>query len=177
MSWNVISAFVLDQVFGYQTANKIRENLITNIAARRGRFLGGTRELPNQAVFDPAIMKIRSKYPGLGPFDAENWVDVEIDATELTGLTVQARVEVRTNDPGVSITPKIVNATDSSDIVVGAACTEGAVDYSGTNQKQTLAMTGLLTAGIKKYRLQYTLGALAAVDTWCIGEIEIFATA
>ncbi len=91
--------------------------------------------------------------------------------------TLQARVEVRTNDPGVSITPKIINSTDSTDIVVGAACTAGNVDYSGANQKQTLAMTGLLTAGIKKYRLQYTLGANAPVETWAIGELEIFATA
>lgn len=176
MSWNVISAFVLDQVFGYQSANKIRENLITNVAARRGRHLGGTRGLPNFAVFDPSTMRIRSKYPSLGPFDAENYVDVEIDATELGGLTVQARVEVRTNDPAVSITPKIRNVTDGIDAVVGAACTAGDVDYAGTNQKQTLNMVPL-AAGIKKYRLQYTLGALAAVDTWCVGEIEIFATA
>jgi hypothetical protein len=176
MSWSVISAFVLDQLFGYQTANKIRENLITNIAARRGRFLGGSRELPNFAVYDPAALRIRSKYPSLGPHNAENWVDVEIDATELTGLTVQARVEVR-GDPVATVTPKIINATDSTDIVVGSACSVGSPDYSGANQIQTLAMTGLLTAGIKKYRLQYTLGANTPVDTWAIGEIEIFATA
>lgn len=174
MSWNVISVFVLDQLFGYQTANKIRENLITNIAARRNYSLGGSRANPNFAVFDPALLRIRSKYPSLGPFNAEDWLDVEIDATELTNLTVQARVEVRTNDPAMSITPKIINASDATDIVVGSACVAGNVDYTGTNQKQTLAMP--LTAGIKKYRLQYTLGANMAVDSWCTGQIEIFAT-
>lgn len=175
MSWNVISAFVLDQVFGYQTANKIRENLITNIAARRGRHLGGSRNLPNFPVWEPFTGRVTSKYPGTGPFDAENFVDIEIDNTELTGLTVQARIECRAAD-GVSITPKIRNVTDGADSVVGAACTATAPDYSGTNQKQTLALT--LAAGIKKYRLQYELGANALdAPTWCIGEIEIFATA
>src|SRR5262245_1839419 len=118
MSWNVISAFVLDQIFGYQTANRIRENLITNIAARRNYHLGGNRFIPAQAVVDPDLLFLRSKFVSLGPFDADDYNDIEIDSTELTGLTVQARVEVRTNNPLISITPKIRNATDSTDIVV-----------------------------------------------------------
>lgn len=175
MSWTVISAFVLDQAFGYQTANNLRGNLIALVSRRDGRSLGGSRALPNFAVYDPRQMIFRSKYPGVGPHDAENYIDVEIDGTNLSGLTARARVEVR-GRAGVSITPKVRNMTDSTDAGTGAACTASNPDFSGTNQKQTITLT--LASGVKKYRLQYTLGANALVaDTWCLGEIEIFATA
>jgi hypothetical protein len=175
MTWNVISAFVLDQIFGYQSANKIRQNLVALSARRAGRFLGGSRIFPN-LMADTLVGGLKSKViGGLGPFDVFGYIDVEIDGTEQTGQTFQAFVEVRTNNPAVSITPKIRNVTDSSDAGVGAACTATAVDYSGTNQKQTIALT--IPTGVKKYRLQFTLGANAQVcETWATGEIVAFTT-
>jgi hypothetical protein len=176
MAWTVISAFVLDQILGYQTMNNIRGNWICLVSRRAGRYLGGSRVIPGQPVWDELGMRLRSKVLSLGPLDAFDYVDVEIDGTNQTGITYQARVEVRTNNPGVSITPKVRNVTDATDAGTGSACTATAPDYTGTNQKQTIALT--IASGIKKYRLMYTLGANAyLIDHWCIGELESFATA
>lgn len=174
--WNVITAFVLDQIYGYQTANKVRENLITLASRRAGRYLGGSRILPVFPCFDEEEAEFESLPPGLGPHDVGDAVDIEIDGTNQGGMTFQARVEVRTRWPGCSITPKIRNMTTSADSVVGAACTEGRPDFTGTNQKQTLVMA--LVAGANKYRLQYTLSKLGyGMEVWIIGEIEAFANA
>lgn len=173
MTWNVISTFVLDQVYGYQTANKIRDNLVVLASRRTGRFLGGSRVVPNDvalSLFGP----MRAASVSLGPIDAYSYIDVEIDGTNQSGITYQARVEVRTDQTAVSITPKIRNVTDSTDAGTGSACTATAQDYSGTNQKQTIALT--IASGIKKYRLQYSVSGLP-VQTWATGEIESFATA
>lgn len=175
MGWSVISTFVLDQVFGYQSANKIKDNLVTLSARRASRSLGGSRVFPNQMA-DTLVGGLRSKIiGGLGPHDVFDYVDVEIDGTLQSGQTYQARVEVRTSNPSISITPKIRNITDSTDAGTGAACTATAADFSGTNQKQTIALT--IPTGVKKYRLQYTLGANGQLcETWAVGEIEIFTT-
>lgn len=174
MNWNVISAFVLDQALGYQTANKIRENLIVIQSGRRGRFLGGHRILPVFPVLDENN-QWESNPPNLGPHDAPDYVDIEIDGTNQGGVTFQARIEVRSRWPTNSITPKIRNVTDNSDAGVGSACTAGNPDYAGTNQKQTIALT--IASGIKKYRMQYTLSKLGlGLDCWIIGEIEVFTT-
>jgi hypothetical protein len=118
----------------------VRQN-IKALAARRAVYpLGGSRR--QLIVFN-------------GTYDAEEYIDVELDGTEFqTGATVRARVEVRSANAGTSITPKIRNVTDSTDAVVGAACTASDADYSGSNQKQTLSFTP--ASGVKKYRLQFT---------------------
>ena len=176
MAWTVISAFVLDQILGYQGMNKVKDNLITLASRRGGRHLGGSRTIPVFGVLDDNEGEFESVPPGLGPHDAPDAVDIEIDQTLQGGITYQARVEVRTRWPGCSITPKIRNVTDGTDAVVGAACVATNADYSGTNQKQTLAI--VLAAGIKKYRLQFTLGAVGlGFDAWIIGELEAFTTA
>lgn len=160
MAWNAISAFVLDQVFGYQTANKIRENLLALSSARHNYSLGGSRQitLPQVAAAQDAI----------------DYLDVELDSTLLGGLTVQARVECRTLNGATGITPKIRNVTDGSDAGTGAACTATAADYGGADQKQTIPV--VLAAGIKKYRLQGT-PANTTHGTFTIGQLEAFATA
>jgi len=172
--WNTVSAYVLDQLFGYQSANKFRENLITLASAREGRWLGGLREVPNNPVTDLETGDVFSKNPGVGPFDAHNFIDIEIDGTNQVGMTFQARVECRVGMLGQSITPKIRNITAGSDAGVGVACTTSDPAYGGTNQKQTIALT--ILTGINKYRLQYTLGRPSGT-TWLTGEIEHFATA
>jgi len=105
--------------------------------------------------------------------DAIDWRDIEITATNiLTGFTVQARAEVRTLNAAVSITPRVQNVTDATTAGTGVSCTATNADYSGTNQKQTIAVT--LTTGTKKYRLQGTPGATTD-DTFLIGDLEVFA--
>lgn len=160
MNWNVIAAYVLDNVFGYQGANRHRENMIVLAARRAVYHLGGSR-----SVSLPLSASVQ---------DAESWIDVEIDGTSLGGMTARLRVECRTANAATSITPKLRNVTDSTDAGVGAACTATAADYSGANQKQTVAVT--IAAGVKKYRLQGTPGN-ATNPTFVIGYLELFADA
>jgi hypothetical protein len=160
MAWNTIAAYVLDQVWGYQGANRHRENLIA-LASRRATYhLGGSR-----SVSIPLVAAAQ---------DAQDYVDVEIDGTNLGGFTAQARIECRTMAAGTSITPKVRNMTDGTDAGTGVACTATAADYSGANQKQTITVT--LASGIKKYRLQGTPSNTTNA-TFVIGYLEVFATA
>lgn len=159
MAWTVVSAFVLDQLFGYQTANKLRENAIALSSARLKYDLGGSRQITG-------ILTASAQ-------DAVDWVDQELDGTNLGGFTKQARVEVRAVDAGVSITPKIRNVTDSTDAGTGVACTALNADYSGTNQKQTIATT--VASGVKKYRLMFTMSG-ATFSGYAKGHLEVFAT-
>ncbi len=171
MSWNVIATFVLDQVFGYQTANKLQQNLIVLASRRTGRHLGGSRTIPNDPSYPLFGGAPVSKSAGLGPTDVVSYVDVEIDGTNQTGITYQARVQVRTQWGYISITPRVYNVTDGVAAGTGVACSAGASDYSGTNQKQTIALT--IASGIKTYRLQFSLNNVSG-STWCLGEIESF---
>jgi len=160
MAWNVIAAYVLDQVFGYQGANKIRDNLIA-LGSRRAVYrLGGSR-----IVSLPLVASAQ---------DAAEWIDVEIDGTNLAAFTANLRVECRTMAAGTSVTPKLRNVTDATDAGTGVACVATATDYSGANQKQTVVVT--LAAGIKKYRLQGTPSNTTNA-TFIIGDLEVFVTA
>lgn len=160
MGWNAISAYVVNFVFGYQSANRHRENHIA-LASRRAIYpLGGSRQTTVALVASAQ--------------DAVDYIDIELDGTNLAGFTVQARVEVRTLAAGTSVTPKIRNLTDSTDAGTGVACTATAADYSGSNQKQTFTVT--LAAGVKKYRLMLT-PSNATNGVLGIGYIEAFATA
>lgn len=158
--WNVISTFVVDQVFGYQTADKIRQNMLALASCRSKHQLGGSRQvaLDLSAVAQNAI----------------DWIDQELDSTNLAGFTVQARVECRTANAATAITPSVLNVTDAAVAVTGTACTDTNSDYSQANQKQTLVVP--LAAGVKKYRLQGTAGN-ASNPTWLLGHLELFATA
>lgn len=158
MAWTAISAFVLDQIFGYQTANYIRENAIALASARLKYELGGSRVL--------SLPQVASAQ------DAANYIDQEIDGTNLGGFTKQARVEVRAG-AATGITPKVRNVTAGTDAGTGVSCTATNADYSGSNQKQTISLT--LAAGVNKYRLMGT-PANTTDPTFCIGHIEIFAT-
>lgn len=178
MTWNVISTFILDQLFGYQTANKIRENLIVIASGREGRDLGGSRLIPaNPMIGENGELILLSKQNGTGPFDAVGYIDVELDGTNQTGMTFQARVEVRVEGaaPGtITCTPKIRNVTDSTDAGTGVACSAGDPAFGGTNQKQTIALT--IASGVKKYRLMFSLSS-PSCTVWVTGEIERFASA
>lgn len=160
MNWNAIVAYILDDPWGYQSANKHRENLIV-LASRRAVYpLGGSR-----SVSLPLVASAQ---------DAESWIDVEIDGTKLGGMTAKLRVECRTTNAGTSVTPKLRNMTDSTDAALGVACSATAADYSGANQKQTITAT--IAAGVKKYRLQGT-PSNTTNPTFVIGYLEIYADA
>lgn len=160
MAWSVIAAYVLDQVWGYQSANRHRDNLIALGLRRATYHLGGSR-----TVSLPLVASAQ---------DAHDWIDVEIDGTELGAFTAQLRVECRTTNAGTSVTPKLRNVTDSTDAGTGAACTATNTDYSGANQKQTITVT--IAAGVKKYRLQGTPSNTTNA-TFVIGYLELFVTA
>lgn len=159
MAWNTIAAKVLDDVFGYQSANRIRENLIALASARLTYYLGGSR-----TVSVPQVASAQ---------DAVDWVDIELDGTNLGGFTKQLRVEVRVGNAATSVTPKLRNVTDGTDAGTGVACSATNADYSGTNQKQTITVT--IASGVKKYRLQLT-PSNTTHPTFGTGYVEIFAT-
>lgn len=154
MPWNAISAFVLDQIFGYQTANKLRENAIALASAKLVHELGGSR------LFG---MKTAAYA------DVPDWRDVVIDGTNLGGFTKVARVQRRTSNVATSVQAKIRNITDGTDAGVGVA-------YSADTNWNEETITLTLAAGIKTYRLQH-IGGNATNDIFSIGRIEIFATA
>jgi hypothetical protein len=158
--WSVVADFILDQRFGYQSANKIKNNVVALASARLQHYLGGDRLR--------AVPRVAAAQ------DAVNYIDVELDGTSLAGLTVQARVEVRTSNAATSVTPTIRNVTDATTAATGVACTTTPADYSGANGKQTLAFVP--AAGVKKYRLQLT-PQNTTNDVFGTGYIEIFATA
>lgn len=158
VGWNVITAYVLDFVFGYQSANKHRDNMLA-LANRKAIYnLGGSRQV--------SLPQVASAQ------DAIDFHDIEINGTALAGFTVQARVEVRAGT-ATAVTPKIRNVTDSTDAGTGVSCSATAADYSGANQKQTITVT--LAAGLKKYRLMGT-PANVTDPAFAIGDLEIFAT-
>jgi len=158
MAWTALATFLLDEVFGYQDANEIKDNIIALASGRIGRSLGGSRQ-----VSVPIVASAQ---------DAIDYIDVEIDGTLLAGLTVRARVEVRTADAGTGVTPKIRNITDSVDAVTGVSSTS--ITWGGADSYQTLTFTPV--TGIKKYRLMLT-PANTTNPVFGIGEIEIFAIA
>jgi hypothetical protein len=151
MSYNAISDFVLDQVLGYQTATKIKNNVVSILSAKLRHDLGGSRE--NSINFN-------------GTFDVYDFRDVEIDSTNLGGLSVRARVEGKTENAGTSVTPRVRNITDATTLVTGTAIT------SLTFVEQLLVMTPLV-AGTKKYRLQGTTNN-ATNDVYLFGLVETY---
>jgi hypothetical protein len=156
--WSTIVDYALDNKFGFQSANAIKNNIIALASARIQRHLGGSRQ-----VSLPLVAAAQ---------DAIDYHDVEIDGTSLSGLTVRARVEVRTSNAGTGVTPKIRNVTDSTDAVTGVSSVS--TTWGGTSSFQTLTFTP--ATGIKKYRLMAT-PANATNPVFVIGHIEIFATA
>lgn len=150
------SAYVAGDKFGYQTAELIRQNFRALSRARHVYPLGGSR---HQALQHNAVI------------EAYDYLDIEIDNTELAGLTVTARVDVRVENAGLSVTPSIRNVTDGSDAGTGLACAATATDYSGTNQQQEFAVT--LASGIKTYRLRLT-PTNNTYQFWAIGRLDLF---
>lgn len=151
--WQTLADKVLNDPLGYQSYNKLVQQIRSIAFATH--HLGGSRALG-----------VRSA----SAIEVPEYVDIELDGTKYAGLTVRARVEVRTANAATSVTPKIRNMTAGTDAGTGVSSTGTAADYSGTNQKQSITVT--LAAGLNKYRLQVT-GGNATNDIFAIGYIEV----
>lgn len=125
----------------------------------------------NRRIIIPLGGSRQTSLPLVGSVQsAVDYLDVEIDGDEFAGLTATLRTEVRTENAGTSITPRLFNVTDNASAGTGVASTGTQADYSGTNQKQSVAVT--LASGQKKYRLQGT-PQNATDATYVIGYLEI----
>ncbi len=152
MPFTSVSDFVLDQVFGYQTANYLKNNIVALASARLRASFGGSRE---------------ASLNGSGALDLFDYRELTFVSTNLSGLTIQARVETKTANAGTSVTPKIRNVTDSTDLVTGSAVT--ATSFT----EEVLSMTPL-TSGTKKYKMMVTTNN-ASNDVWGFGVCETYA--
>ncbi len=126
-------------------------------AAGTPRPLGGSRQI--------------SVREAAGIQDAIDYLDIPVDWTRISGYTVRAQVEVRTDDPSTSVTPSIANVTDGTSDA-GVACVAIAADYSGANQKQTITITVPVVRARKLYRLKLTPSD-ANNGVYGIGYLEI----
>lgn len=84
--------------------------------------------------------------------------------------TARIIADVRSSDPSVSITPRLVNASTIAVAGTGSACTDDEVDYTGTNQHQTVAVT--LTSG-ETYKAQATLAGAGAGTYACFCTVRL----
>lgn len=151
--WVAISDKILDERLGYQGVNNILQQIRS--IAFGALPLGGSR-----------VLGVRSA-TAIG---VPEYIDIEIDGTKYAGLTVRARVEVRTANAATSVTPRVQNMTTAATAGTGVSSTATNADYSGTNQKQTITLT--LAAGLNTYRLQVT-GGNATNDIFAIGYVEV----
>ncbi len=146
-TWAAIPDFILDQVFGYQTATNMKERSFIN--AFRTHSIGGSRQSGFRSdVYLPCI----------------NYYEIELPGSDLAGMIIRARVDVKVENAATSVTPKIRNVTAVTDSVVGAAST------STTWASQTLTM--VINAATEKYRLEL-LGSNKTWDIFGIAYIEI----
>lgn len=152
MAYTVISDFVLDQLLGYQTMTSLKDNIVA-LAGRRANYsLGGSMEDGQRSA---------------AAVEVPNYIDVELDGTNLGGFTKQARIECKVGNTTTSNTPRVLNVTDTT-----VAGTGSAMNSVTRTAQAALALT--VASGVKKYRLQHT-GSNADDDIFSIGYIEVFA--
>jgi hypothetical protein len=128
--------------FGYQSAEKLRNNLNLLASGVFGRNIlwGGSDVLgiTGEATGDVDL-------PGWFPLVIDNASSVISDSGGT--LVCQVRFLVRVSNAAINVTPKIVYGSTfptfgSTATVSGtAACAATSSDYSGTNQYQTVAVT------------------------------------
>ncbi len=96
---------------------------------------------------------------GTGWLTAVDCLEFEIDNSnnQISGsanLVCQVRVCVRVENAAITVTPRIYNLTDASAPTQSGAvaCSATSADFSGSNQRQTIALT--LPNGKKKFVVQ-----------------------
>lgn len=149
--YNAIDDFVLDQLFGYQTATWLKNNIVAAFQTKLEKNLGGSRETS-------VLVN--------GTFDVVEYRDIDLAEEELTGLTHRARVEGKTANATTSVTPIIRNVTDGTDLATGTAIT--ATSFT----EQLLAMT-LPEGASKRYRLRGQTNN-ATNEVWLLGVCETY---
>lgn len=149
-------AYIYQSVWGFKSAERTRQDIHALAAVRKEKHLviGGARA-------------DRHANTSAAAFDHPNYWDVPIDWTDFTaGFTVVARVEVVTSSASCSITPRIRNVTDSTDI-------NGTSSIGTTYVEQVITIPVPGTVGLKRYRLQLVPG-LASIGVNAVGVIEIY---
>ena len=137
MSYTAIPAFIVDQAAFSKEVNEWLKNIEATLALRIGvGYLGGSRA---QAFKTASFLAV------------PDYIDVELDGTEIAGITVRARVEVRTTNTGTSVQPRIVEV-DAAGAFVGTLVTGAAYNTDTNWDRQTLTFTPL--TGVHFYRLE-----------------------
>lgn len=151
----VTTDYVLDNPWGYQSANRDKDNIRALLGWRPEKQLGGSRHVGLQAPSGG----------GAVAYDAYEFRDVVIDGSAISGdLVFQARVEVKTANAAMAVTPTIRNVTLGADAIVGSS------SASTSFVEQTLVLTP--AAGVNRYRLQLT-PATDAYECFGFGVIEV----
>lgn len=153
--WNAIDDFVLDQLFGFQTATKLKNNILALASSRITHELGGATSLGIRSATFVAVPEYRH---------------AKINGAQLDGLTVAARVFYRTDDTGTTVDWQVVDLDAASAVV--AAGTVYSADTLWQEEAQTLTLNG----GDHRYQLQVK-GSNANADVQAYGRIEISASA
>ncbi len=141
MSYTAITPFPVNKAAFSADVNEWLKNIEATLALRIGvGYLGGSR---GQA-FKTASFKAVPDY-----------IDVELDGTEIAGITVQARVEVKTTNVTTSVQPRIVEV-DEDGVFVGLMVTGAAYNADLNWDRQKLPFTPL--TGVHWYRFEIVGG-------------------
>lgn len=100
---------------------------------------------------------------GGGAQDAIDYMEFQVPTSTELGFTYKVECEIKTEDAGTTVTPRLYNITDSAITWTGSAGTSTAWGTYQTSSALTIA------AG-KRYRLQATKSD-DVVDGWVIGRI------
>lgn len=109
---------------------------------------------------------------GGGYKDVPEFIDFTVPTAiygNSSGMTFEAVIETRVENSGISLTPKIRNLTDSSDLVVGSASTS----TTGSSDGQIWAsqtLTATFVVG-KVYRLMVVKSA-DTYAAWAVGKVR-----
>lgn len=155
MSWTAITAYILDQVFGYQDANEIRNNLIALASFGSCHDCGGSTEHGTRSASFVSVPDRRRP---------------KINGANKTGMTVTFEGEYRTSDTSTAVSWQVVDLDNASTVVASGG------PYSASTNWQTIAATLTLNSGDHRYELQVK-GADANHDVFAYGEIKLAATA
>lgn len=149
MGYTSISAFVVDQIFGFQTANLIRGNNLAGLGALRPGGLGGSSSVGLQTA---------------SYLEVEGRKRIRLDGTETSGLTRQARIWYRTLAVATSVIWRVQNLTDVTTLAQGTI-------YSADTLVQEEVISVTPPTGEKEYALELQGGnANNPIFGW--GDIE-----
>ena len=149
MAYVAISAYVVDQILGFQSMNNHRGNTLVALGFRNHGDLGGS-------AFHGSL---NSSYA-----DVEGRTPIYLDGTETGNTTRQARIQYYTSATATSVIWRVRNITDGTDLAQGTI-------YSADTAIQEEVVSVTPANGAKEYRLQVQGGnATNPIFAW--GHIE-----